>query len=147
MPTNRKRISQPARPTIWQALNEPVVEVTESFARGVSVTALVIFIVIWVAPHWDFAKAINSEFAYQQFLSWQSAIVSSEPRVAGVQVAQSPIWYEVLKDLPEAVPVAFGEAASEVLDISGPVQEIAEFYQPGFEALEEAWLELMADPS
>ncbi len=150
-----------AKPTVWQALNEPVVEVGEGFARGVFVTALAVLFMVWVAPYWGTAQnshvaggSYNSPLLIRPDLAALPSQVAffrmvtdgSSGMVAGIQTRETPVWYYAARDLPGAVTDAFATAATQVLDISEPAAEVREFYGPGLEAVGDAWLELMADP-
>lgn len=146
MANGKKRISRRIQPTMWQALNEPVVEVSEGFARMVFAAAAVILFVSWVGPYWGYAQAVTSQQSLQAAANTRSAIVSLEPQVAGVLVSEAPLWYQVVQDAPGEVAGAFTEASYEILDVSDPVTDILEFYEPGFQAVGDAWLELMQDP-
>ncbi len=147
MPRKRKT------PTIWQALNEPVVEVSEGFARNLLIAAILLLLVAWVGSYWGGDRAglpyttyRSSALIEAQTLPSQVSFFRLGSMVAGVQTTGTPLWYEVAKDLPGDVAFTFTAAAYEVLDISEPVGQIAEFYEPGFTAVGDAWLELMADP-
>lgn len=125
--------------TVWGALNQPVAEISEEVAKGIFMAAAVIMLAIWVAPYWGSVNA-NSTNVY--------ANTANGGTVAGVQteITGTPEWYYVAQSVPSDVADAFGQAASEVLDISNPFSQIAEFYQPGAQAVWDAWLELMVDP-
>jgi len=132
------------------------------------VAALVLF--SWVNPYFGEDNAIYrsaykdniptraaAAFAYtglfQPFeLELYENPASPGPRVAGAGHV-SGISYTVSGETPntselyiEVLAKEFGIAASEVLDISGQIQPLAEFYAPGASAAWDAWLELMADP-
>lgn len=122
------------KPTVWQAFNDPVVEIHESFARLIFIIAVILLLVAWIAPYWHEARLITSVRA--PFYG---------PLVAGAITA--PDWYYVAADVPGQVAGAWTAAASEVLDISDDLRSAASFYQPGASAVTDAWLELMADPT
>ena len=65
---------------------------------------------------------------------------------AQIEISSTPEWYYVTAAIPGDVAEAFVDAATEVLDISGQVSQMGQFYEPGAEAVWNAWLELMADP-
>lgn len=127
-------------PTVWEALNESVVEVPENFARAMVMIAVIMLMVAWVAPYWGVAGTRLPDISYN------SPIITGEGLVAGAQVTNPPVWYSLAKTLPFDFANAFAFAADEVLDVSEPASQMAEFYGPGFQALNNAWLELMADP-
>ncbi len=125
--------------TVWQALNEPVVEVTGEAAKTIFTVAVVILLFAWLSPHFG-QNAVVPEVA--------GVTVSkvNEPVIAEEQVQVVPQWYYTLEVVPESIEEAFVQASFEVLDISEPAAQIYEFYSPGFQALNDAWLELMQDP-
>src|SRR3989344_2922898 len=131
------------KPTIWQALNEPVVEVSEEFARGVFLAATLIIMMAWILPYWGSNSALAAEYPHQP------AAISHQNQlsvVAGQRTTALPDWYYLIQRISSDITLEFGQAAYDVLDISGPVQESVEFYKPGVQAFWDAWLELMADP-
>lgn len=143
MPARKKRGSRKAPVSLWDNLNEPVIEVSPQFAKRLFLAAVLFLFAAWIAPYWgqaETAQAYSSRVAGAYTDDTQSWLVE---RPAGVE---TPQWYEVSKALPGDLTEAFAVAAAEVLDASEPVGEIAQFYQPGFAALNDAWLELMADP-
>lgn len=138
-------------PAVWQALNEPVVEVTEGFAKTMLFIALLLLCVSWIGPSWEQAKIAAAR---------ENLGLASSGRVAGVYLAavsqadtalppaapRVPEWYYLAQGLPYDIGEAFAQSASEVLDISDQAGPIVEFYEPGVAAVWDAWLELMADP-
>ena len=46
--------------SVWQALNEPVVEVTDEAAKGIFLVAAVLLMFSWLAPSFGEAKAISN---------------------------------------------------------------------------------------
>ena len=129
------------QPSVWQALNEPVVEVPEGLARGLLKFSVVVLLAAWVVPYWGLAAASLPDVAYDSPL-----ISAYGGRIAGAQTAAVPEWYEVSRSLPGEVMNAYAAAAAEVLDVSAAVSPMVEFYEPGAQAVSDAWLELMADP-
>lgn len=121
--------------TVWQALNEPVVEVSPKFAQTMIVVSIVFLMAAWVGPYWGIHNS-NAANLYTN--------AANQGRVAGLQAWPTPEWY--YGAAPGAVAGAFSEAADEVLDISEPVTEFSSFFAPGFQAVGDAWLQLMADP-
>ena len=127
--------------SVWQALNhQPIVEITEEAAKGIFLIAAVILLAVWVMPYWGSTPSFNS-----------SPLVGEERwggNIAGAQIeiSSTPEWYYVTAAIPGDVAEAFVDAATEVLDISGQVSQMGQFYEPGAEAVWNAWLELMADP-
>jgi hypothetical protein len=157
MAKGKKRVSRrlvipkvpKASPTVWQALNEPVVEVSGGFAKIVFGLAVIMLVVAWVSPYWGVAHAQVPAVSYDSPLLLEKALPSQMGQmrmVAGVEISAVPDWYETAKVLPQELSLAFSQAATEVLDVSAPAAAINEFYGPGFHAVNEAWLELMADP-
>lgn len=131
------------RPTVWQALNDPVVEVNQRLAQILIIIAIIFLMLAWVAPYWDEARQISSLKTAKVF-TWDSALL--QPAVAGAETSAVPVWYEVAREVPGGVASEFRSAAYEVLDISEPIGLVADFYEPGLTAATDAWLDLMADP-
>lgn len=146
--------------SVWQAMNEPVVEVTDGAARTIFLAAAVIFLAVWIMPYLGNAKPVAAS-APQEVYAYEPLFVDYPvySAVAGEVISfesgrSSPEWYLALAEVgsglselyQESFRVPFGQAASHTFDISGPVQDIAEFYGPGLAAVRDAWLELMADP-
>lgn len=166
MANGKKRISRrieipavpKAPPSVWQALNEPVVEVTPEFAKGVLGIAVAMLLAVWVLPYWGVARAeapfvsYNSSALFEQkalpsqMSFFEVKIPNRGGMVAGVQTSATPTWYHVAKEMPNALSESFAQAANEVLDSSGPVMAMSDFYSPGFQAVSDAWLGLMMDP-
>src|SRR3989344_3243117 len=141
--TKKTQKQTASKPTIWQALNEPVVEVSEEFARGILLTAILIIMMAWVLPYWGSSSALAAEYPFQtEVISYQN----QPSEVAGQQTTALPDWYYLVQRISSDITLEFGQAAYDVLDISDPVQESIEFYKPGVQAFWDAWLELMADP-
>lgn len=136
------------KPTVWKALNEPIIEVTEAQAKNIFFATVLIMCAAWIAPYWS--EAATTVYYAPQNVFEQFADASSEGRlVAGAQIVSgevTPDWYYVMEEMPEAIVESFAAGANEVLDISGPVGEMTEFYQPGADAVRDAWLNLMRDP-
>lgn len=146
------------KPTVWEALNEPIIEVTEEQAKNVFLAAIVIVFGAWVAPYWGQTSTTvyyAPENVFEQFansgegtgvVAGASTSPSSSPYQGEERGEVAPEWYYVIEEMPNAVVQSFTMGADEVLDISGPVTEMTEFYQPGADAVWNAWLDLMADP-
>ena len=138
-------------PTVWEALNEPVMEITEEQAKHVFLASIVIMAAAWIAPYWGAtpASAYHSSLSSEGTIFEQMARVGSgEGMVAGATtgIEVAPEWYYVVAGIPEAVVQSFGAGSNEVLDISQPVSNLAAFYEPGVSEVWNGWLELMADP-
>lgn len=129
----RSRVKSVEPISVWQALNEPVVEVSEGAARGIFLALAVILLAVWIAPYWGAMPSVAG-----------ATLVSDELSVESVPIV--PEWYYVTSAIPGDIAQAFSIAANEVLDISEPVLQISEFYEPGVNAVWGAWLELMQDP-
>lgn len=141
MAATKRRISRRVQPTVWEALNEPVVEVTEGFAKGIFAVAVILLMMVWIAPYWASAGQSLSVAVYE------SPIINPEyGRVAGAQITAAPDWIAVAGSLPTDLADSFAQAASQVLDVSEPMSRLNEMYGPGVSAVKDAWLELMADP-
>lgn len=146
---NRKRVSRRAqtlaaaveKPTVWQALNEPVVEVSEQFAFRLLALSVLMLAVAWVGPYWRAASAEAPVITYNSPI-----IAPAEGQVAGAQISASPILYTVAVSLPMDFANAFTVAANQVLDVSPPIQQLVNFSTPGWEAVWNAWLFYMKDP-
>ncbi len=145
------------KPGVWHAMNQPVVEVSEGFARNLLGVAVVLLAVAWVGPHWQNASASVDVGMYSSPLvtgvrmdhrlsASDTAVGVSGSRVAGARIVGAPTWYGLFDDLPQDVSVAFAKAANQVLDVSDSASAVADFYQPGASEVWQAWLELMADP-
>lgn len=140
MPKRQRKVSRRVQSvSSWQVLNQPVVEVSEDFAKNLLFIAISLLVMAWIAPYWGNNQAISE----------QRSAISYYPAVAGARISnvpRIPEWYYVAKDIPEDMASAFTLASSQVLDISKPAMVMADFYSPGLSAVKEAWLELMADP-
>lgn len=141
---------RPKKPTVWEALNEPVVEISEEQAKNIFLASLVIIGTAWIAPYWG---AGNTLGAYQAgaegTIFEQMADIGTEyGTVAGAfeEYESAPDWYYAAADVSSQVVESIAVGANEVLDISGPVQDLAEFYEPGTTAVWNSWLNLMRDP-
>lgn len=140
----KRRIARRVQsPTVWEALNEPIAYPSNEFAQNVLAISAAIVLMAWVAPYWDNAQAYSVErTAYSE-----TGVVAGEQLYASsYTLAATPDWYYVAEAVPGAVAEEFGQAAYEVLDISEPVGQVVEFYEPGVTAVWDAWIELMADP-
>ncbi len=137
-------------PTVWESLNEPVVEITEERARKVVLASVMIMAAAWIAPHWGTAQASThtSVLSNGTIFEQMAMVGSQEGAVAGATtgIEAAPGWYYVVEGVPQAVVQSFAAGANQVLDISEPVSSLAEFYQPGVSGVWNGWLDLMADP-
>lgn len=141
-------MSRRRKPTVWEALNEPIIHVTEQQGKNVIFAALVIAFTAWIAPYWGSAGATAYYAPINVFEEFASA-ADEGGMVAGAQIVSDAVpaeWYYVTREMPNSIVESFAIGANEVLDISGPVTEMTEFYQPGIEAVSNAWLNLMRDP-
>ena len=144
----RAKRSRSKKPTVWQALNDPVVEISEEFAKTILLASFVIIAAAWLSPYFGNSSDSAGRFAGGA----PRPIVHSA--VAGVFTEnnalfgeeQTPEWYLTIDRTGSDIQGSFVSAANEVLDISEPVGQTVEFYQPGVAAVWDAWLELMADP-
>ena len=152
--------------SVWQALNEPVVEVTDEAAKGIFLVAAVLLMFSWLAPSFGEAKAIsNFQFSISKEETAYQPLFEPYAEVAGASTENSPSpslekrgvapdWYVGLSATGaslgdfyhETVTAPFAEAVTELFDISRPVGSITDFLRPGTDAAWNAWLELMADP-
>ncbi len=135
MPSNKKQ-TKPI--TVWRALNEPVVEVTEEAAKTIFTVAAVLLLFAWLSPYF------GQNIVAPQVAGASTMIIEEEAELP--QVLVSPEWYFTVQAVPDALGESFAQAAYQVLDISEPVAQIYEFYQPGLQAVNNAWLELIQDP-
>lgn len=126
----RKTSRRSTQTTVWQALNEPIAYPSDEFARTVFLMTAVIMMMIWIAPYWGSAAVAGAQ-------------LSLVPEYIEGSV---PEWYYTAERISYDLVNSFGTAAEQVLDISEPVTQTVEFYEPGVEAVWDAWLELMADP-
>ncbi|MDP3741606.1 MAG: hypothetical protein Q8R08_04785 [bacterium] len=134
---------------VWQVLNEPVVELSEEAVTHIFMALAVILLAVWIAPYWGQESGIRTqELGVERWggMVAGAQIESQELGIMNYELGQTPEWYYVASSVPTDVASAFSEAANEVLDISGTVSQIAEFYEPGADAVWNAWLDLMADP-
>lgn len=139
-----KKIKSVEPITVWDALNQPVAEISEDVAKGIFMLTAVILFMIWVAPYWGQDSDVSSTTLQRTTYNLTTGQVAGAQTLA--DIPETPEWYYVAESLPSAVAGAFAEATGEVLDISGPASKIAEFYEPGTQAVWNGWLELMADP-
>lgn len=134
--------------SVWRALNEPIAYPTQEFTKTFFPVAIFLFISIALVPY--FGNTTNVNFG-SGFVAGVSTEISVPLEAA---VLEMPQWYVDLKSTAsslgefyqETVAVPFGEAASEILDISEPVVSASEFLQPGLSEVKQEWLYLMQDP-
>lgn len=156
----------------WEAMNHPVIHVTDEAARMIFLVAALILLMIWLMPNFGIRKlgvgrsgmpekAVAME--YQPLLAPYQEVAGAAtlPGEAGTfspavtPVVPAPQWYfdaavtgNSFGDFyHETVVAPFSEAATEILDVSPPVRQMADFLAPGVHAVSDAWLELMADPA
>lgn len=143
------------QPTVWQALNEPVIEVTEDQAKKVMFAAAVILFAAWVSPYMpvDAATVATHYDASSKFQvvssKWGTvagASIDADLQLTTYNSTTVPQWYYIAAEIPTAIADSFAAGAEEVLDISGPVSQMTEFYTPGASAVWNEWLNLMRDP-
>ena len=143
------------KPTVWEAFNDPVIEVPLEQGQQVMAVAVMIMFAAWITPYW--AAAADGPIAYyapESVFEQVASLDFSSGAVLGIStddpaLAASPAvpeWYYAVASVPEAVSQSLVLGANEVLDISDPVQQMVDFYEPGVNAVWGAWLELMADP-
>ena len=158
--------------SVWQALNEPVVEVTDEAAKGIFLVAAVLLMFSWLAPSFGAVNAVASSPLIHQPINGQATETAYVPlfepysyeAVAGAMTEKggmgatgekgAPSWYTEISATGaslgdfyhETVTAPFAEAVTELFDISRPVGSITDFLRPGTDAAWNAWLELMADP-
>jgi len=141
-------------------MNEPVVEVTDEAAKAIFLAAAVIILAIWIVPYLGSAQPVaaatgepmaqNYEPVFGQYQQVAGATVGGESREL-----VSPKWFLALADAGEGLgdmyqetfEKPFAEATVQTLDISQPMGSLLAYYQPGLDAVWNAWLELMADPA
>lgn len=133
----KRQISRRVNASVWASLNEPVAYPSQDFANAVFFIAAVMFLVVWIAPYWGTA---GQDVAL--LLNYEAQVLGAS--IENVVVA--PEWYYAGEAMATGVVDAFATASTELFDISEPVMETVEFYQPGVDAVWNAWLELMADP-
>ena len=131
------------KPTVWQALNEPVIEITPEAARDIFMLAAFIMMMAWLAPYWGTSQ--NQAYAISATNEMVAGATIETPDY-GRNSDVAPEWYLTIERASDDVVNAFAEAADQTLDISEPVLDVMEFYEPGVDAVWNAWLELMADP-
>lgn len=122
---------------VWQSLNQPIAYPTQDFANTVFFIAALLFFIVWIAPYWGMVNQ-HKELGIMNY-----------GRVAGISTFEpvvAPDWYYTGTAAATGVKDAVVQAGTEIFDISEPVQQTLEFYQPGAGAAWNAWLELMADP-
>lgn len=146
--------------SVWEKMNEPIAYPDKEFYQPFFAIALAIMVMAWAAPYWQ-AAAVTLDTpapngvevgSHYEYVSFFDNNYQSSGRVAGAHVEaaqienrsqEAPFWYDMISN---DVPVAFGTATYEVLDISDSVQPMVDFYEPGVSAVWNAWLELMQDP-
>jgi len=146
----QKRVSRRAnvsakvaeKPTVWQALNEPAVELSEGFAKDVLLVSVAIIAFAWVAPSFSQSGAGSSQIFADSGMVYEIGAVAG----AQIEAAQESVLAETLVSLPTDFAIAFADAAHEVLDVSEPVGMVVEYYSPGVQAVTDAWLYYMKDP-
>ena len=130
------------KPTVWQALNQPVMEIPEQTGKEIVAVAAVIMLAAWIVPHWGSALRItNYELSMGNVAGYEETVAG-----AVIEAPQVPDWYYTVTATSDSVVTAYTAAAVEVLDVSEPVGELAAYLEPGTDAVWNAWLELMADP-
>ncbi|OGE79153.1 MAG: hypothetical protein A2751_05955 [Candidatus Doudnabacteria bacterium RIFCSPHIGHO2_01_FULL_46_14] len=137
------------KPTVWEALNEPIIEVTEEQAKNIFLGAVFIISAAWIAPHWTAANNVSYYAPTNVFEQMASVADAEDGFVAGAQIVAddvAPEWYYMMEAMPDAVVESFAVGAGQVLDVSGPITEVSQFYQPGVDAVWNSWLNLMRDP-
>lgn len=138
----KRQISLPAgrqgggQRSVWASLNEPVAYPTQNFANTVFFIAAVMFLVVWIAPYWGTTRQDVA-----MLMNYESQVLGES-----IENVIAPEWYYTGEATVSGVVNAFATAGTEIFDISEPVSETVEFYQPGVDAVWNAWLELMADP-
>ena len=134
-------------PTVWTSLNEPVMEITEKMAETVFLVTAVIMLSAWVAPYWGKTPAqIAAHYSGMDVVSEQVAGVTTYGTQEVVFSNAIPDWYQQAASNAVSVSEAIAASADQILDISEPVGQAVEYYQPGVSAVWNAWLDLMADP-
>jgi hypothetical protein len=150
--TKKRKTSQAGRkhrkPTVWEALNEPVIEVDESQALRIFLAAAAIMAMAWISPYWAAASEVADQQIAMGYEAYQSQVlgaqISADQPVSIVPAV--PDWYIAASATTEAVHEAYATAANQILDVSAPVTDAAEFLQPGTDAVWLAWLQLIRDP-
>ena len=140
--SRRAKVQVPLPPaTVWQAMNEPIAYATPEFATNLFAIAILLLGLAWLQPYFGSTNHLGNHGI-----------------VAGAQTINyeisTPSWYIGLASTgqdfkefsEEAIVQPFAAAATQILDISEPVQNTVKFYHPGVTAVKDAWLELMADP-
>ena len=136
--------SRSNQPTVWQALNDPVVEISQEFAKTILLVSFVIIAMAWLSPY--FGNTSQASFKFSTGYPRPVVAGAYIETVAAAAEQVIPEWYLTTNRITGDVQSSFALAANEVLDISEPVSGIVEFYGPGVQAVWNAWLELMADP-
>ncbi|MDP3993829.1 MAG: hypothetical protein Q8P75_02505 [bacterium] len=144
----RAKRSRSKKPTVWQALNDPVVETPEEFAKLILLVSFVIIAMAWLSPYFgnpsDGIGRLAGSAPRPVVHSAVAGAFTENNALFGEE--QAPEWYLTIDGMGSAIQSSFAFAANEVLDISEPVSGTVEFYAPGVTAVWDAWLELMADP-
>ncbi len=143
-------MSRRKKPTVWEALNEPIIEVSIEQAKNVFLATAVIALASWVAPYWTEAGSAVAYYAPENVFEKMASVGDAGTgSVAGSQIVAgelTPDWYYVAAEMPNAAVESFALGANQVLDISSPVTQLTELYQPGVDAVWNAWLNMMRDP-
>ena len=147
----KKKIKKKKPATVWEAVNEPVIEITEAHAKNLFLATALIIAAAWLTPYWGSGSVIAQESYEGTIFEQVAAAGKSSGMVAGAStesyaVLEGPDWYYTLEAMPVSVATSFSDAAHEVLDVSEPVGEMIEFYEPGVSAVWNEWLNLMRDP-
>lgn len=131
-------------PTVWEALNEPVIEVTPEAAKAIFTVAAFLIVMAWVAPYWPAAQA---HLAAAESFGLAPSEYTEMIAGASIEADELASYGSVpIYGIVQEVQGAFVSASNEVLDVSEPAGELIEFYQPGVDAVWNAWLELMVEP-
>lgn len=149
--------------SVWQALNEPVLEVSLSFARNTMIVAGVLLLVAVVSPYWQSFHGSGSTDGYQISFDYSSGVVAgASANVYSEENSMSDQAQEIsgmtlndfnyeLSYTSDQVISAFGNAGKEVLDLSSDLESVLAIYQPGVSVVLgpfwDSWIDLMADPS
>ena len=134
------------QPTIWEALNEPVIEVSPEAAKNIIAVAAMIMVMAWVAPYWGSAGRL-ADYDHEVSVGMVAGETIGESiEDSGPVSLTTPEWYYNLSRTTEDFVDAYSSAASQTLDVSEPVVQAADFLAPGVSAVAGEFKYLLSEP-